>query len=146
MKNLPRILPFMAVIAFLAACASNDVSCMPLPLRSKIASIYIENVPAQKVEVVLPQLVRQLSDMGFRVQVVDKGTAPEDGYILDYTVNFSKKLETLDYIKIEISHNKRVVGYVTSDASGSAAKLNSTADRLKPLLDRLFQYATPVLK
>jgi len=144
MKTLAKLFPFAAIVALFAACSStSEVSCMPLPLRSKISAIYIENDPAAKVEVVLPQIVKQLTDMGFHVEIVEHGTAPEDGYILKYDARFNKKLNTLDYVGLEVTHNKRVVGYITSDASDSPEKFNSNADRLKPVIDRLFQFARP---
>jgi hypothetical protein len=147
MKNIVKsFLPFFAIAALLAACSSSgDVSCMPLPMRSRIDTLYIVNDPNAKVEVVFPQLVRRLNDMGYHVEVVEPGTAPDDGYALKYEIRFGKKLKTLDYVKLEVVHNKRVVGYVTSDSSDDHEKYNSYDARIKPLVDRLFQFAKPTI-
>ena len=145
MKTLVKIFPFLALLILIAACSSTgDVACMPLPLRCKIDTVYIENDPAQRVEVVIPELVRQISEKGFKAVVVDPGTAPDNGYTLKYSIKFSKgSVKTLNYVKLEMLHDKRVIGYIVSDASDSTARFNSTGDRLQPLVDRLFQFAIP---
>ena len=147
MKTLAKLFPFMAIVALLAACSSyvGDVSCVPLPMRSNIDTIYIVNHPDAKVEVTFPQLVRLLGDMGYHVDVVDPGTAPDDGYTMKYEITVSHNPKTLDYVKLEVTHNKRVVGYIISDSSDYPNRFNSLDDSLKPLLNRLFQFAKPAL-
>jgi len=133
-------------MALFAACSSfpGDVTCVPLPIRCKISTIYIVNDSATKNENFENDLVKQLVSMGYHVENAEPGTVPDDGYALKYEARYGKSLSTLNYIKIEVSHGKSVVGYIISDASDAPAKYGSAAERMKPVIDRLFQFATPV--
>jgi hypothetical protein len=144
MKTLIKLFPFAAILALFAACSiSGDVACVPLPMRSKISEVYIANAESARNEAFEKELIKHLDVMGFRAEVTAPGVAPDDGYILKYEVRYGKSLKTLDFIRLEVSHDKRVVGYINSDASDCAEKYGTTAERLSPVVDRLFQFAQP---
>jgi len=146
MKHFLRFLPLLALAAFLSACATNDMSIVPIALRTKIEMIYVVNNPAvaEDNELLQPEIVGQLSAMGFVPIVISGAEVLPDDYVLTYSARMSgHTVKTLSYLKIEVRKGGRVVGYAFSDAESSVDKYGSTEERVSPLMNGLFEYVRP---
>ena len=144
MKNLFATLPFLAVAFFLAACATDDRSVVSIPLRTHIETIYVvDNSAAVENENLLPAIVSQLAGKGILpVLVKNADNLPED-YVLTYSGRMTgHTLRTLADLRIEVRKGGRLLGYGFTDAAGSMDRYDSTADRVRSLLDGIFKYVT----
>jgi hypothetical protein len=147
MKTLARICPILVFLAFLAGCATNDSSIAPVSIREHIKTLFVVDNPKVDVEALLPELVNQLSAMGFEVIVVDEASVPEGGYSITYSARQSgQTVKTLTYLRIEVRKGGRLLGYAFSDAENSFDRYGKTADKLRPMLQGLFEYARPERK
>ena len=145
MKSRAFVFPVFALLfAILSGCATEEQSIVPVPLRSNIGILYVVENPDAGVDALLPELIGQLSAMGFDVMVAKDGEVPEDDYSVVYQTRLSgQSVKSLSYLRISVKKGNRVVGYAFSDAHGSLSRFGSTGEKLKPLLDGLFEYAKP---
>jgi hypothetical protein len=138
-----RALPFFALAVLFAACATDDRTVVSIPLHTPIETIYVVNNPAVSAENdnLQPAIVGQLSAMGFLPIIVDSAEVAPQDYILTYSARMAgHSVRTMIYLSIEVRKDGRNVGYAFSDASTSADKFGSTEDRVRPLMNGIFQY------
>jgi hypothetical protein len=89
-----------------------------------------------------PEILRQIKALGYKPHSVDK--APVDGscYIL-YTANWRWEVAIyLRYFRAELMQNGRSLGaaeYDTGMGKLHVGKFGHTADKIRPLLQRLLQ-------
>jgi hypothetical protein len=147
MKSFLRAFPFLAMALFMAACATDDKSIVPIPLRTKIHTIYVVENPKAMAEneLLQPEIIGQLSAMGFMPMVVsDASSVSPDDYVLTYSARVSgRTIKTLSYLRVDVKQGKRAVGYAFSDAGGTVDEYGETSARVKSLFDGLFEYVRP---
>lgn len=143
MITLLRTLPFLALSLFLTACATDNRTIVSIPLHTPVETIYVVDNPDVSAENdnVRPAIVGQLSAMGFLPILVESADVAPQDYVLTYTVRMSgHSVRAISYLRIEVSKAGRNVGYAFSDASSSPDKYGATDERIRPLLNGIFQY------
>lgn len=145
-RSIPSLL-FLLLALFLGACASpnQNNSIVPVSMRDRIESIYVEANPKVDIPALLPDMLRSLSAMGFVVFIVDPGTAPEGVPVLSYEVRIGggTNVQTITFLKVELRRNGRLLGCGVFDSSSGINQFGSTAEKLEPLLRGMFEYVRP---
>jgi len=141
-----RILLSVLMLGLLSACAINQ-NVVALDQSHKITSVCIKNNPKVLMkEGFLPELESQIHSHGIETSVYE-GNIPEGcQYSLEYTANWAWDLAMyLTYLHIEIREDGNVIASADYDArrgGGNMGKFGHTADKMRPLLDKMFGKST----
>jgi hypothetical protein len=131
----------IAGAALLCGCAINEtVSPVAVP---NITSLCIH----RNVQVFMPDFVgelkSQLEGKGMKARIYDGDMPTDCRYRIEYTANWQWDLAMyLSYANLRVFDNEnRLLGEASYDArfgGGRLDKFGHTAEKLRPLLDRLF--------
>jgi hypothetical protein len=145
MKLLKRLFPVVLILAFASACASADLSVAPVPMKTKIDLLFIVNNPKVEIEALLPDLVNEIAAMGIPVMISEADKLPAGCINLTYDARQSGgTIKTLSYLRINVRRDGRTIGYAYTDVGVGLGRMGTTAEKLQPLLNQLFEFVRPV--
>jgi hypothetical protein len=140
MKTMNRLVAIVGAI-LLCGCVINEaVSPVTVP---NIASVCIHRNVQVFMSEFVDEVKSQLEAKGMKVHIYDGDMPAECNYKLEYTANWKWDLAMyLSYANLRVFDNEnRLLGEATYDArfgGGRPDKFGHTAEKLRPLLDRLF--------
>jgi hypothetical protein len=90
-----------------------------------------------------PEIVQQLTTLGFQVESFDTARPKEATYWMTYTANWAWDMAMyLTYFEAILMEDGRILGRVEYDArrgGGNMGKFGKTAEKIRPLFMELFQ-------
>jgi len=145
MKTLRTVFPavFAAILLCLSACSSGEFPAVPVPLHTDVGAVYVVDGGTAWPDELAPAIVGKLAEMGFFTQVAGADEVPEGSTTLTCSIRMTKRtIPTVSYVRFDVRKEGRLLGYAIFDDNGVPA-LGTVADRIDPLLARLFAFVKP---
>jgi len=130
----------LAFVALTSGCAISQ-NVQPVDSNTRIEKIYVKENPEVHMAGLLPEIVTQLQELGFKSEAY-AGDRPEGArHYITFTANWNWDMAMyLTYFRATLYDDGRVLGEVEYDAKMGGAnmgKFGKTADKIRPLLAEL---------
>jgi len=142
LKLLQPALLLGLIVAFMPGCTINR-KVSPATPASSISTIYVQRNPNVHMAGLHPEIVQQLTTLGFQVESFDTVRPKEAKHWMTYTANWAWDMAMyLTYFETMLMEEGRVLGRAEYDArlgGGNMGKFGKTAEKIRPLLIELLQ-------
>lgn len=142
LKHLKLTLLAGLLIAFTSGCTITQ-NVKPVETSPTISTIYLQKNTNVHMEGLHPEIVQQLTTLGFQVVTFDTIRPPEAKYWMNYTANWQWDMAMyLTYFQVTLMDDGQVLGRAEYDARRGGAnmgKFGKTAEKIRPLLIDLLQ-------
>ena len=143
-KLLQPVLLAALLITITSGCAITQ-KVSPIETNPTITTVYIQKNPNVRMDGLLPEIVQQLTTLGFKVETFDTTRPKEATHWMIYTANWNWDMAMyLTYFKATLMEEGKILGSAEYDArrgGGNMGKFGKTAEKVRPLLIELFQNA-----
>jgi len=143
---LIRFVLGLFVGALLTSCAIRT-QVTALPVNAPLTAIYVQNNPAVLMNGLMPEIVKQLGEMGFQA-IPFSGERPKEAHdYLTFTANWKWRYAIyLSYFNATLWHDEAPVGHAEYDARRvglNPDKYGTTANKIRPLLQEFLKNVRP---
>lgn len=133
----------LTAVAALAVLAGCTISQSVDPVKgAPITELCIQQNEAVAMEGFLPEVTRQIESRGIATRVYDGRTPDDCRHVMTYTANWRWDFAIyLEYARFDVRDGSQPIGSATYDATQgglSGDKFGPTAEKIRPLMDRLF--------
>lgn len=140
--RVPVLLAGLLLIAFTSGCTIAQ-KVTPVTSNPTISTLYVQKNPNIHMDGLHPELLQQLTTLGFKVESFDTARPPDAKYWMTYTANWAWDMAMyLTYFQVTLMEDGRVLGRAEYDARKGGAnmgKFGKTAEKIRPLLTDLMQ-------
>ncbi|WP_414665205.1 Sbal_3080 family lipoprotein [Horticoccus sp. 23ND18S-11] len=145
---MPKLIQSVLLAALLVTITSGCAivqKVSPIESSPTISTIYIQKNPNVHMEGLLPEMVQQLTTLGFKVETFDTERPKDATHWMIFTANWQWDMAMyLTYFKATLMEDGKILGSAEYDArkgGGNMGKFGKTAEKIRPLLIELFQNA-----
>ncbi|HTJ79690.1 MAG TPA: Sbal_3080 family lipoprotein [Rariglobus sp.] len=141
-KLIHSALIVILLVAFTSGCTITQ-KVSPVTSGPTITTIYVQKNSNIHMEGLHPEILQQLTTLGFKVETFDTTRPKEATYWMTYTANWNWDMAIyLTYFQATLLEDGKVLGRAEYDARKGGAnmgKFGKTAEKIRPLLMDLFQ-------
>jgi hypothetical protein len=138
-----RALAFLLLALALSGCSiTKSID----PIKAEVSQVCVLDNPKVLMDEFQPELQRQIEEKGFPTKAY-RGARPADcSHHLEYTANWQWDMAMyLTYAEMRVYDRKGLAGqavYNARNGGGRLDKFGRTAEKIRPLIDELFGFAT----